>query len=128
MGHGAHERFVAVLDMAVDHIEVAFIYRQVHGFANGAAGMVQARTHVSQLDEIAKVFDCRVTPAVIQVANERRTISRDHYGTVAADNHAPLRVARMLGEFRRGRCADDGAAHALGKPHPFSFYVRAGVP
>ncbi len=127
MRHRSHERLVAVLDMAVNHVEVALVDRQVHGLADRAAGMVQARAHVGELHEIAEVLDRGVAPALVEVADERRAVGRHQHRAIAADPDAAVGVAGMLGEFLRCRRLDDGAAEASRKTHAFSIHVRAGL-
>ena len=127
MGNRSHERLVAVLDMAVDHIEMALVDRQIHRFANGAAGMVQAGTHISQFDKITEVLNGGVAPALVEVVDKRRTVSRGQHGAPAANDHVALRVAGILGEFSRRRCLDYRPAHAFGETHPLTLYVRACV-
>ncbi len=73
-GYRAHERFIAVLEMAVHHVEVTLVDRQVYGFTDGAAGVVYPGAQVSQFHEIAEVLDRRIAPAAIEVAHERRTV------------------------------------------------------
>ena len=64
------------LHVAVDHVEMPLVDRQVDRLADRAAGVVQRRRHVGQLDEVAEVLDVRVAPALVEVADERRAVGR----------------------------------------------------
>ena len=57
--------------MAVYHIEVALIDRQIYRFAYGAATMVQAGGEISQLDKIPEILNCRVAASFVQVVDKR---------------------------------------------------------
>ena len=65
-----HEWLVRIFDMAVDHIKVALVNGQIYGLTHRSARMVQARTHVSQLDKIFEVLDRRITPALIKISDK----------------------------------------------------------
>ena len=118
MGDRAHERLVAELHVAVDHIEMPLVDGQVDRLADRATGVVQTVGHVSQLDEILEILDARVATTFIEVANERRTVGGGEYGIGAADDHVVGRVARVLREFpRRGRL-DQRAAQCRAETAP----------
>ena len=90
----SHERLVAVLQMAVHHVEVALVDRQVDRLADRAARMVQRARHVGELDEVAEILDPRVAAAFVEIADER----------------ASRRPARTRCSCRRSpRCAPDCA-------------------
>ena len=47
--------------MAVIHIKVTFVNRQISGLTNCPTTMMQIRRHISELYEITKIFDIGVT-------------------------------------------------------------------
>ena len=73
-GDRAHERLVAVAEVGVHHVEVALADRHVDRLAHRAAGVVEVRRQVRELDEVLEVVDRRVAPAVVEV--DARTASR----------------------------------------------------
>ena len=112
--------------MAVDHIEMALVDGDIDGLADRAARMMQARRHIGELHEIAEILDRRVTPPAIEIAHERRPVDRREHRGVAADLHAALGVAGMLGEYL-GRRRDQRAGQAAGQAHAYPLHVGAGV-
>ena len=56
--------------MAVNHIEMTLIYRQIDGFADSATRVMQAWAHIGQFDEVTKIFDGGVASTAIQIANK----------------------------------------------------------
>ena len=112
--------------MAVNHVEMALGHRNIHRFAHGAAGMMQAGRHVGELHEIAEVFDCGIAPAAIKIAHEGRAIDGGENGVLAANDNIVGRVARILRKFPRRRFAN--AAHqAFRKAHPLALDIGAGI-
>ena len=67
MCYRTHQRLVTVFEMAVDHVVVTLVHRQVDGFADGAARVVHARRHVSELHKVLKVFDRGVAATLVEV-------------------------------------------------------------
>jgi hypothetical protein len=120
-----HERLVAVLDMAVHHVEVALVDRKVHGLADRAAGMVDTRAHIGELHEVPEVLDFPVTPALVQVTNERRPVGGNEHSAVATDLDAPCRIAGVLGEFPGCRRLNNGTAKTARKAYTFAVDIRA---
>src|ERR1700722_14049776 len=60
------------------------------GSANGAAGMMDVRAHVSELDEILEVFERAVAAALVEVVDEwRAVVGREHH-RIAAYEHVTL--------------------------------------
>ena len=94
----AHEGFVGIADVRIDHVEVALVDRHVDRLAHSAAGMVDRRRHVGELHEIAEILDRAVAAALVEVAHEGRTVDRREHGGVAADLDRALGVARVLRE------------------------------
>ena len=128
MRHRAHERPVRVADVAVDHLEVALVDRQVDRLAQRSAAVVERPAGVGQLHEVAEVLDRGVAAAVVEVVDERRAIGRHEDHVRVADLDAPGGVARDLGEeARRGRL-DDRAAHAAREADALAGDVGAGAP
>ena len=126
-GYRAHERLVRVAQVAVDHVQVALVDRQVHRLAQGAAGVVQPGRQVCELHEVAEVFDCRVAPALVEVANERGAIRRHEHRVRATDACAPFRVARVLDELGRRRIGDEPPGETTRNPDPLTLNVGAGA-
>ena len=124
-GHRAHERLVAVLDVAVQHVEVALVDRQVDGLADRAARVVQRVRHVGELHEVAEVLDARVATALVEVAHEGRAVGRREHRRIAADAHIARRVAGDLRELAGRMLLDQFAAHAARESHAFAVDLRA---
>ena len=118
-GHRAHEGLVAVLDVAVDHVQVARVRRQVRGLDDGAARVVDVGAEVRQLDEVAEVLQRRLAAAARHVVDEGRPIDRRKAEIVPADDHVVLGVARQLGELA-GRQRDIALDQARGRRRPSS--------
>ena len=101
-GDGAHKRLIAVLDVAVDHVEVAGVRGQVGRFDHGAAGMVQVRAEIGQLDDVVKVLERSLTAATRLVVDKGRAVDGRKADIAAAQDHVVGRVARQLCELARG--------------------------
>src|SRR4051812_36932610 len=112
MCHRAHVRLVAVLHVAVHHIEMPLVDGQIDRLTDGAAGVMQGARHVGELHEVAEILDLRITTSLVEVAYKRRTICRGEDRAVAADDYGARRVAGVLSEFTRSGLADDCAAHS----------------
>ena len=102
LGDRAHEGLIREPDMAVDHVEMALVDRQVDRLAHRAAGMMDEGRHVGELHEIAEILDGGVAAALVEVADEGRAVDRREDRVVAADDDVALGVARML-DVSRGR-------------------------
>ena len=89
--------------------------------------MVHPGTHVGEFDEVLEVLERRVTPAAVEIANERRSISRNQHGTVTTNDNVSVRVSGVLCVFRRRRRLDDRTAQAAGEADAFSVDIRTGV-
>ena len=98
----AHERLIRIFDMAVDHIVMAFVNRQINRLAERSAGMMEIRQHVSQFGEVAEVLDRSIAPPLIKIADERRPIDRSKHHCIATNLYIPRRIAGML-DKRGGR-------------------------
>ena len=105
---------------------MTLVDRNVDGFANRAAGMMQRRRHVGELDEVLEVFERSVTPAVLQVADERRPVGRHEDQVLATDLDRTGGVARVLGELRADRCLDNRFRQTAREPDPFAIDIGAG--
>ena len=113
--------------MAVDHVEVALVDRQVDRLADGPAAVVQVGRQVGQLHEVAEVLDGPVAAPAVQVAHERRAVGRREDRAHAADVDVARRVAGDLPEVVRGGGLDDGPAHAAREADPLAVDVGAGL-
>ena len=127
MGDRAHERPVRVADVAVDHLEVALVDRQVDRLAQRPAAVVEGAARVGQLHEVAEVLDRGVAPALVEVVDERRAVGRHEDHVRVADLHAPRRVPGELGEDPGRRGLDQGAAHPAREADPLAVDVGAGA-
>src|SRR5208282_6206054 len=107
--------------MAVHHVEVALVDRQIDGFANRAARVVQGIGEIGELDENPEVLDPGVAAAFVEIAYERRAVSRCKYGVLAADEDAARGIARMLRKLARRSALHQRAAHAAGKMHALTL-------
>ncbi len=56
--------------MAVDHIEVTLVYRQVYWLTDGAARMMDTWGHIGQFDKIIEVVDGRVASALVNIMDK----------------------------------------------------------
>ena len=129
VGHGAHEALVAVLHVAVDHVEVPLVDRQVHGLADRAAGVVQRLRQVGELHEVAEVLDVRVPAAFVEVVDERRAVGGGEHRVRAADLDVARGIPGVLRELARRRRLDQPAAQASRHAHPLAVDVRTrGLP
>ena len=128
MGDRAHERPVRVADVAVDHLEVALVDRQVDRLAQRPAAVVERPARVGELHEVAEVLDRGVAPPLVEVVDERRAVGRHEDHVRVADLHAPGGVAGQLREQARRRGLDQRAAHPAREPDPRAVHVGAGVP
>ena len=112
--------------MGVHHVEVALVDRDVDRFADGAAGVVQPRRGVRQLDEVLEVDERSVPSTAGEVAHERRAVGRREHDVVAADLDRPIRVAGVLRErARRGRAQRTHMSRV--EAHSITVDRRAGV-
>ena len=102
-GDRAHERLVGIAQVAVDHVEVALVHRYVDRLADGAAGMMDRRGEIGQLHKIAKILDRGIAAALIEIADEGRTIDRGEHRIVSADDDVAVGVPGKLGEFASAR-------------------------
>ena len=113
--------------MRVDHVVVPLVDRQVDRLADGAAGVVQERRHVRQLDEVAEVLDRPVAAAVVEIADERRAVRGREHRVGAADLDVVRRVAGDLRERRRRRRLDELAAEPTREAHALAVDVGPGA-
>ena len=124
LGHRAHERLVGIFEMRVDHLEMPFVDRQIDRLAHRAAGMVDVRAEVGELDEVLEVLERAVAAAFVEVVDERRAvIGREHH-RVAADRDVALGIARVLHILRR-RGGAQLPRQAARKAHPLALDVAA---
>ena len=126
LGDRAHERLVRIFEMRIDHLEMPLVDRQIDRLAHRAAGMMDERAQIRELDEILEVFERPVAAALVEVVDERRAVVGREHHRVAADHDVALRVARVLHILRRRRRAEL-PREAARKPHPLALDVAAGV-
>ena len=107
-GDRPHEGLVAVLDVAVDHVQVARVRGQVRRLDNGAARVVDVRAEIGELDEVLEVAQRGLAPAARQVIDIGRAVDRRKGDVLAADDHAARRITRQLRKLGRRH------AHILG--------------
>lgn len=88
---------------------------------------MQAWTHVGQLDEVLKVFDRRITPALVEITDKWRPVCWYQYRSVAADHDAALGITGMLLVFRGRARLDDRATHASWEAHALAIDISACV-
>ena len=105
---------------------MALVDRHVDGLAEGAAGMMQGRRLVDQLHQVAEVLDRAITPAAVEIADERRSVDRGEDRRVAADVDAAVPIPGQLIEFP-GRRPQKGAGEAAGQTHAFAVDIGARV-
>ena len=87
--------------MSIDHVEMAFVDRDVHRFANRSARMMHRWRQIGQFHEVLEILDRRIAPFAVEIAHEGRPVDRRENGRLAADLHRALRIARVLGNDRR---------------------------
>ena len=122
----AFAALVAVAEERILHVEVALALRDVHRLDHAAAGEVDGRRGVRELDEVVQVLQRAVAAAAIEVGDERRAAHRREHRCVAAEADAALGVARVQNEFLRRR-AEQRAGQAAGNAHALAAHVGAGV-
>ena len=108
--------------MRVHHLEVPLVDRQIDRLAHRAAGMVDIRAHVGELDEVLEVFERSVAAAFVEIVDERRTIIRREHHRIAADRDVALGIARVLHVLRR-RGGAEAPGQAARKAHPLALDV-----
>ena len=126
MRHRAHERLIAVFEVAVDHVVVALVHRQVYWFAHGAARVVYPGRHVGELHKVLEVFDCGVAAAFVEIVHKGRAVSGYKHRALAADGHAARGVTSMLHVLTRRRRLNNLPAHAGGKAHASAVDIGTG--
>src|SRR5581483_6620987 len=122
-----HERLVAPPQVRVDHLEMPLVDRQVDRLTHRAAGVVQVRREVRELDDVAEVLDRPVPASAVEVAHERRPVRGSEHGRVAPDPNAVGRVPRLLDELRRRARLHDAPAHPPREPNALALNVGAGL-
>ena len=119
---------VAVAEERVLHVEVALVRRDLHRLAHAAAGEMNRRRHVRELDEVVQILERAVAPATLQVrtrtADRRRARTRWHHRRSA-------RCARDCGRYsvelaRRG--LEQAPRQAARNVDALARDVRAGLP
>ena len=111
--------------MAVQHIEVALVDRQIDRLADRATRVVQRVRHVGELHEVLEVVDTGVAATLVEVAHEGRSVGRREHRGIAADPQVAGGVARDLGELPRRVLLDERATHARRETHAFAVDLCA---
>jgi hypothetical protein len=113
--------------VAVDHVEVTFVHRNVDRLADGAPGMMDRRRQIGELHEIAEILDRGVAAPFVIVADEGRAIDGREDSVPAADEDAALWIPGVLGELA-GCGLDERTHEALGKADAVALHIAAGGP
>ena len=122
----AFATLVAVAEERVLHVEVPLALGNVHRLDHAAAGEMDRRRDVGELDEVVQVLERAVAPAAVQV--RARTAGRRPAKTPlrCRRTHAALPgCARAVELARRG--AQQLARHATRNAHAFAVHVGAGL-
>ena len=106
----------------MDHIEMAFIDRDIDGLTHGATGMVDVRGEIGELYEVLEILDGAVASAVIHIADEWWSIDWCENHVVATDRDVAFGVSRML-YVCCWRCQQKRANKSFRKPHPITIDV-----
>ena len=125
-GDRTHERLVRPAQVAVDHVEVALVDRQVDRLAQRPSRVVQAGREVCKLHEVAEVLDRRVAPAFVEAADERGAVGGREHHVRAADARAALGIAGVLHELGRRGVGHDPSGEAAGDSDPLTVDIGAG--
>src|SRR5262245_6884770 len=128
MGDRAHERLIGITQMAVDHVEMPLVHRQVDRLTYRTAGVVHCRRHVGELYEVAEILDCGVAAALVQTADEGRTIDRREHRVLTADIDVARRIAGMLHILPRRALLDNGSRQTTGKMNAGASDVGTSSP
>jgi hypothetical protein len=113
--------------VGVHHVEVTLVDGNVDRLAHGAAGVVQPRRGVRQLDEVLEIVERSVPSTAREVAHERRAVRRREHDVVAADLDRPIGVASVLRERRGGGGAQRAHVSRI-EAHSITIDRRAGLP
>ena len=111
--------------MREQHVQMAFVHRDISRFTDGAARVVQIFGHIAQLHELLEIIHRGIAAAAISVAHERRAIDRRADKSIAADHDGFLRVAGVLGDGGRSRFAQL-TRQATWDAHALAFDGRTG--
>ena len=127
MRHRAHERLVGVPHVRVDHVEVPLVDGKVDRLADGSTRVVQPRSQVGQLDEVAKVLDRPVAASVVEIADKRRAVRRCEDRVPAPEDDVVRRVAGELRELRRRGRLHQRTAQAAREADALAVDLRPGA-
>ena len=125
LGNGAEERLVAVAHMQIQHVQMALGYRHVTGFTDHQPRVMYGGQTAGDLDQVLQILQRSVTPAALEIPDERRAVYACEDLIVTADLDAFLRVARDLRELRRNGSAQL-PCHTPLEPDTGSLHVGAG--
>ncbi len=123
---GRFAPLVGVAEEGVLDVEVALVRRDLHRLAHAAAGEVDRRRHVGELDEVVQVLERAVAPAALEVGHERRAAHRGEDGCIAAEAHVARGVAGEELELL-GRGREQPPRHAARDVDALAGHVRPGL-
>ena len=112
--------------MAVHHVEVTLVDRDVDRLAHGTARVMHAGAHVGEFYEVSKILDRSVPPTTVEVAHEWRPVCRHQHRPLAANNDVAIGISCMLRVL--GRCGrlDNRPAEATREAHALAVDFGAG--
>ena len=112
--------------MRVQHIQMALVHRDIGGFANRAAGMVQPFGHIAQLHKVAEIFNRGIAPPAIGIAHKGRAINWGQHQIAPTDLYIAQGVAGVLGKAAGG-CGTQLARQTARDMHPLALYISASL-
>ena len=112
--------------MRVHHLEVPLVDRQIDRLAHRAAGMVDMRAQIGELDEVLEVFERPVAAAFVEVVHERRAVIWRKHHRVTADRDVAVGIARVLHVLRR-RGGAQAPRQAARETNPLALDVATGL-
>ncbi len=113
---------VAVTEECVLDVEMALAFGYVHRLDHAAAGKMDRRRDVGELDEVVQVRERAVAAAAVEVRHEGRPADRREDRRVPAEAHAARRVPRVQRELAWSR-AQQLAGEAARNPDAFAVHV-----
>ena len=80
-----------------------------------------------ELHQSAKILECRIAAAPVEVADKGRAPGGAENRVVAANHHRVIGVAGVLLELARGAALNDRPAHARVEAHTGALHIRPGL-
>ncbi len=100
MGDTSHEGFIAQGNVSQQHIKMAFAHVNVIWLNQGAAGVVQLGSHVSQPGEVVEILQGGLTAPPVEVPHKRRAINGRKDCMPSPNKEMVGRITGQLGEIR----------------------------